>query len=35
MRLDADLLNRPGAPGPGWQSRINDALRAWIDSLQS
>jgi uncharacterized protein (DUF4415 family) len=27
IRLDAEVLARYRATGPGWQSRINDALR--------
>ena len=27
IRLDADLLDRLKAEGPGWQSRANDILR--------
>ena len=30
IRLDADVLERFRADGPGWQSRINDALRDWL-----
>ncbi|HMN55327.1 MAG TPA: BrnA antitoxin family protein [Sphingopyxis sp.] len=28
LRLDRDVLERFKASGPGWQSRMNDALRA-------
>ncbi|WP_424140046.1 BrnA antitoxin family protein [Roseomonas chloroacetimidivorans] len=31
VRLDADLLDRLRASGPGWQSRLNEAVRAWLD----
>ena len=31
LRLDADLLGRLRASGSGWQSRLNDAVRAWMD----
>jgi uncharacterized protein (DUF4415 family) len=31
LRLDADLLGRLRETGAGWQSRVNDALRAWMD----
>lgn len=31
IRLDQDVVDRLRASGPGWQSRVNDALRAWID----
>ena len=27
IRLDADVVDRFKASGPGWQSRINDVLR--------
>lgn len=27
LRLDAEVIGRFKADGPGWQSRINDALR--------
>ena len=30
IRLDADVLQQFRAGGPGWQSRINDALREWL-----
>jgi uncharacterized protein (DUF4415 family) len=30
MRLDADLIERLRATGPGWQVRVNDALRKWL-----
>lgn len=32
IRLDADVLEHFREQGPGWQSRINDALRAAISS---
>ena len=31
LRLDRDVLERLRASGPGWQSRVNEALRAWLD----
>ncbi len=31
IRLDADVLDRLRSSGPGWQSRINDALRKELD----
>lgn len=31
IRLDQDLVERLRASGPGWQSRVNDALREWIE----
>ena len=30
VRLDADLLERMRATGPGWQTRLNEAVRAWL-----
>ena len=30
IRLDAEVLDRFKAEGPGWQSRINEALRKAI-----
>lgn len=30
IRLDPDLLDRLRATGPGWQTRLNDALREWL-----
>jgi hypothetical protein len=32
LRLDADLLDRLRETGPGRQSRLNDAVRAWTDT---
>ena len=31
IRLDHDVLERLRATGPGWQTRINEVLRAWLD----
>lgn len=31
IRLDADVLARFRAGGAGWQSRINAALRQWLE----
>ena len=31
IRLDIDLVQKLRASGPGWQSRVNEALREWID----
>ena len=31
IRLDADLLERLRETGPGWQRRLNDAVRAWAN----
>jgi len=30
LRLDPDLLERLRATGPGWQTRMNDAIREWL-----
>jgi uncharacterized protein (DUF4415 family) len=30
LRLDADVIAHFRAGGPGWQSRINAALREWM-----
>jgi len=30
IRLDRDILNTFRAEGPGWQTRINAALREWL-----
>ena len=27
LRIDADVIERYGATGPGWQTKMNDALR--------
>lgn len=31
IRLDQDLLDGLRATGPGWQTRINEAVRAWLN----
>ena len=31
LRLDPDVVERFRATGPGWQSRINAALREYLD----
>jgi uncharacterized protein (DUF4415 family) len=30
IRLDATLLEEMRATGPGWQTRINEAVREWL-----
>lgn len=30
VRYDADILDAFKADGPGWQTRMNDALREWL-----
>lgn len=31
LRLDIDLVEKLRASGPGWQSRVNEALREWLE----
>lgn len=31
VRYDADIVERFRSTGEGWQSRMNDALRQWLD----
>ncbi|WNJ92390.1 BrnA antitoxin family protein [Bosea sp. 685] len=31
IRLDIDLVEKLRASGPGWQSRVNEALRDWLE----
>ena len=31
VRYDADIVEQFRATGDGWQSRMNDALRQWLD----
>ena len=31
IRLDIDLVEKLRASGPGWQSRVNEALREWVE----
>ncbi len=35
MRLDADLLDGLRATGPGWQGRVNAALRDWLRTRET
>jgi uncharacterized protein (DUF4415 family) len=30
IRLDAEVIDRFKAPGKGWQTRMNAALRDWL-----
>jgi uncharacterized protein (DUF4415 family) len=32
IRLDADIVEKFRAEGPGWQSRMNEALRDWLSN---
>ena len=34
MRIDKDILAGFRATGPGWQTRINDALRRSLKALK-
>jgi len=34
IRFDQDILDALKASGPGWQTRVNDAVREWLE-LQS
>ncbi len=31
LRIDPDIVARFKAEGPGYQTRMNDALREWLD----
>lgn len=33
IRFDADVLEGLRATGPGWQTRVNDAMREWLKTL--
>ena len=35
IRIDKDVLSAFRATGAGWQTRMNDALRAWIEAKPS
>ena len=32
MRVDAEVLDAFKATGPGWQTRINDVLKNWVQT---
>ncbi len=32
IRIDRDVLASFRATGPGWQTRMNDALREWLET---
>lgn len=34
IRFDADVLAGLRATGPGWQTRVNEAMREWLDARQ-
>lgn len=31
IRLEPELLDRLRATGPGWQTRLNEAVREWLE----
>ncbi len=35
VRLDDDIVNAFQASGPGWQMRMNDALRHWLQARRA
>jgi len=35
IRFDADILAAFRAAGPGWQSRMNEALREWLQGRET
>ncbi len=34
LRLDPEVISRLRASGPGWQTRVNDALHEWLDQQE-
>ncbi|WP_114971049.1 BrnA antitoxin family protein [Rhodoferax ferrireducens] len=32
LRLDVDVVDKFRATGEGWQTRINDALKSWVQT---
>jgi uncharacterized protein (DUF4415 family) len=32
LRLDTEIIQKFKASGDGWQTRINDALKSWVQS---
>ncbi len=32
LRLDVDVVDKFKASGDGWQTRINDALKSWVQT---
>jgi uncharacterized protein (DUF4415 family) len=32
MRVDADVVDKFLVSGDGWQTRINDALKSWVQT---
>ncbi|MFZ9367283.1 MAG: BrnA antitoxin family protein, partial [Burkholderiaceae bacterium] len=35
IRFDAEIVAAFRADGPGWQSRMNDALREWLSQRRA
>lgn len=35
IRLDADVLDELKGTGPGWQTRVNAILRAYVEEVRS
>lgn len=35
VRFDADIIDAFRADGPGWQTRMNHALRQWLDARKA
>lgn len=35
IRFDAEIVAAFRADGPGWQSRVNDALREWLSQRRA
>lgn len=35
IRLDAEVVRKLRASGPGWQSRVNEVLRTYVDTIAS
>jgi uncharacterized protein (DUF4415 family) len=35
IRFDADVLDGLRASGKGWQTRVNNVMRAWLESNQA
>lgn len=32
LRVDADIVEKLKSTGPGWQARVNEMLRAWVEA---
>ena len=33
LRLDIEIVQRLRASGPGWQARVNDLLKRYVDTI--